>query len=61
MGNSDGGLINVSLKELAKIAGLGNDENYTSSLRENFPKAYEKGRYMKAISELARKIAKSLY
>ena len=55
MGNSDGGLVNISLKELGQIAGLGDDESYSSTLRENFPEAYQKGRYMKAVSELARK------
>ena len=55
MGNVDGGLINVTLNELAQIAGLGNDEKVTHPhLRENFPKAYAKGRYAaKAVSELA--------
>ena len=45
MGNVDGGSVDITLNDLSKIAGLGNDENYTSSLKENFPKAYAKGRY----------------
>ena len=53
MGNVDGGSVDITLNDLSKIAGLGNDENYTSSLRENFPEAYAKGRYAKAISVLS--------
>ena len=53
MGSSDGGLVNMSLFELEQIAGLGDDQDYTSTLKTNFPEAYKKGRYMKAISVLS--------
>ena len=43
----------MSLFELEKIAGLGDDQDYTSTFRANFPDAYKKGRYMKAISVLS--------
>ena len=53
MGNTDGGLVDMTLTELSRMAGLGNDEDYTSSLKDNFPEVYKKGRYMKAISVLS--------
>jgi hypothetical protein len=53
IGNVDGGSVDITLNDLSKIAGLGNDENYTSSLRESFPETYAKGRYAKAISVLS--------
>ena len=49
MGNTDGGLVDMTLTELSRMAGLGNDEDYTSSLKDNFPEDYKKGRYKKAI------------
>ena len=52
MGNVEGGLVDVTMSDLAKMAGLGQDEEYTSTLRESLPDAYERGRYMKAISVL---------
>ena len=53
MGNIDGGLVDMTLNELSAMAGLGNDENYKSTLKETLPEVYEKGRYMKAISVLS--------
>ena len=53
MGSSDGGLVNMSLFELERIAGLGDDQDYISTFKTNFPEAYKKGRYMKAISVLS--------
>ena len=43
----------MSLFELERIAGLGDDQDYISTLKTNFPEAYKKGRYMKAISVLS--------
>ena len=41
MGNVDGGLVDTSLNALSAMAGLGNDENYQSTLKESLPEVYE--------------------
>ena len=53
MGSSDGGLVNMSLFDLSKIAGLETIKITYLHKRTNFPEAYKKGRYMKAISVLS--------
>ena len=42
MGNVDGGSVDITLNDLSKIAGLGNDENYISSLEKIFQKLMQK-------------------
>ena len=52
MGNRSGGLVEITPEELSNMAGLPADESYSSRLKEDFPDAYKKGRWQKALSIL---------